>query len=114
MIGRKTRKIIACYIGDHSMESCKMLWQRIPERFRYQTSFSDFWEACNFICQKTGQHQKAGKESGQTNHMERWNNTIRQWPGRLTRKTLSFSKSDFYNDLVIRLFIVRYNLTKSV
>jgi IS1 family transposase len=46
--------------------------------------------------------------------MERWNNTIRQWMGRLTRKTLSFSKSDFYNEVVIRLFIVRYNLSKSV
>ena len=31
-----------------------------------------------------------------------------------TRKTLSFSKSDFFNELVIRLFIVRYNLSKSV
>ncbi len=77
------------------MESCKILWQRIPERLRCQTSFSDFWEAYNFIYQQTGQHQKVGKESGQTNHMERWNNTIRQWMGRLTRKTLSFSKSDF-------------------
>lgn len=114
MISRKTRKIIAFYIGDHSMESCKMLWARIPERFRYQTSFSDFWEAYNFIYEQTGQHQKVGKDSGQTNHMERWNNTIRQWVGRLTRKTLSFSKSDFFHELVIRLFIVRYNLSKSV
>ena len=71
-------------------------------------------EAYNFIYHQTGKHQKVGKESGQTNHMERWNNTIRQWLGRLTRKTLSFSKSDFYNELVIRLFIVRYNISKSV
>jgi IS1 family transposase len=91
-----------------------MLWQRIPERFRYQTSFSDLWEAYNFIYQQTGQHQKVGKDSGQTNHMERWNNTIRQWLGRLTRKTLSFSKFDFYNELVIRLFIIRYNISTSV
>jgi IS1 family transposase/transposase-like protein len=114
VISRKTRKIIAFFIGDHSMESCKILWQTIPERFRYQTSFSDFWEAYNCIYQKTAQHQKVGKESGQTNHMEPWNNTIRQWMGRLTRKTLSFSKSDFYNQLVIRLFIVGYNISKSV
>jgi IS1 family transposase len=75
---------------------------------------SPIGEAYNFIYQQTGQHQKVGKDSGQTNHMERWNNTIRQWLGRLTRKTLSFSKSDFYNQLVIRLFIIRYNLAKSV
>jgi IS1 family transposase len=96
------------------MESCEILWQRIPERFRYQTSLTDFWEAYNFIYQQTGQQQKVGKDSRQTNHMERWNNTIRQWLGRLTRKTLSFSKSDFYNELVIHLFIVRYNISKSV
>ncbi len=36
VISRKTKKIIVFYIGDHSMESCKKLWQRIPERFRYQ------------------------------------------------------------------------------
>jgi IS1 family transposase len=96
------------------MESCKMLWARISERFGYQVSFSDLWEAYHFIFQQTGQHQKVGKESGQTNHMERGNNTIRQWVGRLTRKTLSCSKSDFFNELVIRFFIVRYNLSKSV
>ena len=78
VISRKTRKIIAYYIGDHSMESCKMLWQRIPERFRYQTSFSDFWEAYNFIYQQTGQHQKVGKDAGQTNHMGLYPNRLMQ------------------------------------
>jgi IS1 family transposase len=114
VISRKTRKIIAYYIGDHRMESCKKLWARIPERFGYQTSFSDFWEAYNFNYQQTRQHQKVGKDSRQTNHMERWNNTSRQWVGRLTRKNLSFSKSDFFHELVIRLFNIRYNLSKSV
>ncbi len=114
VISRQTRKIIAFFIGDHSLASCQQLWQRIDERFRYQQSFSDFWQAYNFIFEQTGQHQLVGKESGQTNHMERWNNTIRQWVGRLTRKTLAFSKSDMFNELVIRLFIVKYNKTKSV
>jgi hypothetical protein len=66
----------------------------------------------NFTHQQTGQHQKAGKDYGQTNYMERWNNTIRYWLRRLTCKTLSFSKSDFFNELVIRLFNVRYNFSK--
>jgi IS1 family transposase len=30
----------------------------------------------------------------------RWNNTLRQWLGRYTRKTLSFSKEDTYHTLV--------------
>ncbi len=114
VISRKTRKIIAFFIGDHSLDSCKRLWKRIPHQFRFQHSFSDFWAAYNYIFEQTQQHQLVGKDSGQTNHMERWNNTIRQWVGRLTRKTLSFSKLDFFNELVIRLFIIRYNNYKTV
>jgi len=44
--------------------------------------------------------------------MERWNNTLRQANARYVRKTLSFSKSDFYHELVTRLFIIRYNLLR--
>jgi len=43
----------------------------------------------------TETHQSVGKESGQTNHMERWNNTLRQRNGRHMCKTLSFSTSDY-------------------
>jgi len=39
------------------------------------------------------QHEAVGKDSGQTNHIERFNNTLRQRLGCLVRKTLSFSKS---------------------
>lgn len=114
VISRKTRKIIAFFIGDHRLESCKKLWENIPYQFRFQQSFSDFWAAYNYIFEQTQQHQLVGKESGQTNHMERWNNTIRQWTSRLTRKTLAFSKLDFFNELVIRLFIIKYNEWKTV
>ena len=51
-----------------------------------------------------------GKEGGETNHVERWNNTLRQRLARFVRKTLSFSKSDFYHELVLRLFIIRHNI----
>jgi hypothetical protein len=57
-------------------------------------------------------HQKAGKESGPTTYLERWNNTIGQEVRRLTRKKLPLSKWDIFHTLVIRLFIVRYNPTK--
>ena len=45
--------------------------------------------------------------------MERGNNTLRQRNARYVRKTLSFSKSDFYQEVVTRLFIIRYNLRKA-
>ena len=42
-----------------------------------------------------GSHRSAGKETGETAHMERWYNTLRQHTGCFVRKTLSFSKKDW-------------------
>jgi IS1 family transposase len=50
---------------------------------------------------------------GPTNHIERFNNTLRQRLGRLVRKTLSFSKSLHMHESVIQLFLHQYNLTCS-
>jgi len=98
-------------IGDCSEATCRLLWQAIPEAYKSCQSYSDFWEAyANVFPAET--HHSVGKEGGQTNHMERWNNTLRQWNARYVRKTLSFSKTDFFHKLVTRLFIVRYNLNK--
>jgi len=55
------------------------------------------------------QHTAAGKESGLTAHVERWNNTLRQRLGRFVRKSLSFSKSDTMHELCLRLFLHDYN-----
>jgi len=53
--------------------------------------------------------ESVAKASGETGHMERWNNTLRRTNTRYVRKMPSFSKSDFYLELVTRLFIIRYN-----
>ncbi len=111
-ICRRTRQIVAYVIGDRSEDTCQKLWQAIPDTYRHCLTYSDFWDAYAKVFPKET-HRSVGKESGQTCHMERWNNTLRQWNARYTRKTLSFSKKDDYHDLVTRLFIVRYNLTKS-
>ncbi|MEJ7711713.1 MAG: hypothetical protein WKF84_18070 [Pyrinomonadaceae bacterium] len=42
---------------------------------------SDFWEAYQLVI-PSPQHTAAGKESGETAHVERWNNTLRQRLGR--------------------------------
>jgi hypothetical protein len=60
---------------------------------------------CKALPQQT--HSIAGKEIGQTCHVERWNCACRQKNARHTRKTLSFSKTSFYHELATRLFIVR-------
>ncbi len=110
---RRTRQIVAYYIGDRSEESCYQFWLRIPREYWYCKTFSDIWEAYdNVFC--AGDHQMVGKESGETAHIERFNNTLRQRLSRFVRKTLSFSKSDFFLELTLKLFIVRYNTELSV
>ena len=42
---RRTRQIVAFVIGDRSEQTCRQLWQRIPETYRRCHSFSDFWDA---------------------------------------------------------------------
>jgi insertion element IS1 protein InsB len=55
-------------------------------------------------------HRCVGKESGETAHVEHWNNTLRQRLGRFVRKTLSFSKTDENYEASLRLFIHEYNI----
>jgi IS1 family transposase len=70
---------------------------------------SDFWEAYQLVI-PSEQHTAAGKETGLTAHVERWNNRLRQWLGRFVRKSLSFSKSEQMREICLRLFLHRYNL----
>ncbi|MFL6257740.1 MAG: IS1 family transposase, partial [Pyrinomonadaceae bacterium] len=51
------------------------------------------------------QHTAAGKETGFTAHVERWNNTLRQRLGRFVKKSLSFSKSEEMHEICLRLFL---------
>lgn len=105
---RRTRQIVAYFIGDRSEASCLQLWRRIPLAYTRCCSFSDFWEAYHLVF-AADRHESVGKDSGETNHIERWFNTLRQRLARFVRKTLSFSKSDRFHALVFRLFMHHYN-----
>lgn len=56
-----------------------------------QASYTDFWNPYEKIFPKK-RHKSVVKEIGLTNHIERFNNTMRQRVSRLVRKTLPFSK----------------------
>jgi IS1 family transposase len=108
---RRTRQVVAYFIGDRSEESCWRLWQQIPLLYRHCQTFSDFWETYATVFGTLAEaHQSVGKESGQTAHVERWNNTLRQRLARFVRKSLSFSKSDEYHEIALKLFLHEYNL----
>ena len=106
---RRTRQIVAFAIGDRSQDTCRLLWQAVPSAYRTCPIYTDYWEAYTLVL-PPGQHIASGKGAGQTNHQERWNNTLRQWLGRYTRRTLTFSKEDRYHELITRWFILEYNL----
>jgi insertion element IS1 protein InsB len=59
------------------------------------------------------QHRAISKLARQTNHMERFNNTLRQRVSRLVREALSFSKKLAHHVGALKLFICHYNLTRA-
>lgn len=104
---RRTRQIVAYYVGDRTEASARKLWERIPVPYRGCHSFSDFWDPYQKVFSR---NTSVGKETGETAHVERWNNTLRQRLGRFARKTLSFSKSDLFHEISLLFFILTYNL----
>ena len=107
---RATRQVVAFVIGDRSAQTCRKLWDAIPAAYQSGHCYTDFWEAYQKVIPDE-QHTACGKDSGQTAHVERWNNTLRQRLARFVRKTLSFSKSEVMHGVCLRLFIHRYNLS---
>ncbi len=105
---RATRQVVAYVVGDRSTATCEKLWKQIPAAYRSAHCYSDFWEAYQLVI-PAEQHTAAGKETGFTAHVERWNNTLRQRLGRFVRKSLSFSKSETMHELCLRLFLHDYN-----
>jgi insertion element IS1 protein InsB len=106
---RFTRQVVGYAVGDRSAATCRRLWLMIPPMYRESTCYSDFWTAYEAVI-PDDQHIAVGKETGQTAHIERWNNTLRQRLGRFVRKTLSFSKSLVMHEIALRFFLHRYNL----
>ena len=105
---RRTRQIIAYAIGGRCRKTCQLLWSRIPAGYRYKRCFTDFYEAyCTLV--PDCHHRPCGKEEAQTNHIERFNLTLRPRLARLACKTLGFSKSDTMHALFVRWFLTDYN-----
>lgn len=103
------RQIIGLHIGDRSAADAQKLWESIPNVFKKLTTFfTDYWEAYASVIPKK-QHIPLGKDSGFTNHIERFNLTLRQRVSRLVRKNLAFSKKEKNHIGAIKYFICNYN-----
>ena len=108
----QTRQIIAFHVGDRSRESGKALWANIPLMYRAQATFHTDQYAVYQGVMPAEQHRAMTKKARKTNHIERFNNTLRQRVSRLVRETLSFSKTLANHIGAIKYLICYYNLTK--
>lgn len=89
-LDRDTREVLAVHVGDRSIKGARQLWAALPAVYRQcAVCYTDFWKAYAQVLPNS-RHRAVGKESGQTNHIERFNCTLRQRVSRLVRKTLSF------------------------
>ena len=107
---RRTRQIISWAIGNRDQERCQTLWDLIPQSYKRSIVYTDFYATYRKVLAQA-KHQAVGKDSGQTSHVERWNNTLRQRVPRFIRKSLSFSKSEYMHELYLKFFIHYYNLS---
>ncbi len=112
ILQRRTRQIIALHIGDRSQDSALALWAKVPLPIKAQALvLTDCWDAYGLAI-PTNQHVACEKQSGQVSLIERFNCTLRQRVSRLVRKSLSFSKSDWFHEEAIKYFIAHYNLER--
>jgi insertion element IS1 protein InsB len=79
----KTRQVIAFHVGDRSRESAKELWAKIPAAYREQeTCYTDQYDAHTGLI-PVERHKAITKHARKTNHIERFNNTLRLRVSRL-------------------------------
>ena len=108
-LDRDSREVIGVAFGKRDVVGAQALWDSLPAVYRQcAVCYTDFWEAYNKVlpCKR---HKAVGKETGLTNHIERFNNTLRQRVCRLVRKSLSFSKKLDNHIGAILYFINYYN-----
>jgi IS1 family transposase len=110
---KQTRQIIPFHIGDRSRDSVKRLWANLPAVYREQVTFYTDQYAVYEGVIPTAQHKAIRKKARKTNHIERFNNTLRQRVSRLVRDTLAFSKKLANHIGAIKYFICHYNLTRA-
>jgi insertion element IS1 protein InsB len=109
-----SRQVMAFHVGDRSRRSAKRLWAKIPRAYRqHATFYTDQYVVYEGVI-PAAQHRAISKLARKTNHVERFNNTLRQRVSRLVREALSFSKKLVNHIGAIKMFICHYNLTRAV
>jgi insertion element IS1 protein InsB len=108
-IDHQTGQVLAYVLADHQDQALVKL-KALLEPFGIQTFYTDGWGAYARLLDED-QH-RVGKWN--TQKIERKHLTLRTRIKRLARKTICFSKSEWLHDVVIGLFINRYEFGRAV
>jgi len=105
-------QIIAFHVSDRSGRSAEALWKKIPAVYQAHAVFYTDQYAVYTGIIPPARHRAITKLARTTNHVERFNCTLRQRVSRLVRATLPFLKNLANHIGAIKSFICDYNLTR--
>ena len=108
-IDHKTGKVLAYVLGKRT-DNIFLKLKALLEPFGISKFYTDNWGTYERKLDPN-QHQ-VGKSN--TQKIERKHRTLRNRIKRLARKTICFSKSEVFHDIVIGLYINRYEFCLSV
>jgi insertion element IS1 protein InsB len=108
-IDHQTGQVLAYVLADHKDQALVEL-KALLEPFGVRTFYTDGWGAYARLLEED-QHV-VGKQN--TQKIERKHLTLRTRIKRLARKTICFSKSEWLHDVVIGLFINRFEFGRAV
>jgi insertion element IS1 protein InsB len=100
---RATREIVGVHVGSRDEAGAFKLWDSLPD------CYTDALPAYQAVIYGNKHH--VGK---QTQHIERFNGTLRQRVSRLVRKSLGFSKKLVNHLGAVWLFVHEYNANLKV
>jgi len=109
----KTRQIMAFHVGERSHKSAEHLWAKMPQAYRQHATFYTDQDVVYEKVMPAAQHRAISKLARKTNHIEGFNNPLRQRMSRLGREALSFAKKLANHIGAIQLFICHDNLTRA-
>lgn len=110
---KQARQILAFHGGERRHDSAKQLWANRPAVSREHATFYPDQYAVSTGVIPAAPPKAITKPARNTNHIERFTNTLRQRVSRLVRDTLAFSKKLANHLGAITYFICHYNLTKA-
>lgn len=108
-IDHSTGKVLAYVLGDHS-DNMFVKLKQLLEPFGISKFYTDGWGA--YQRKLAPEQHQVGKAN--TQKIERKHLTLRTRIKRLARKTICFSKSEVMHDVVIGLYINRYEFGLAV